>query len=390
MAKVITVTKSRQKYAVVGLGYRGAQVATVKAAVYDGDTVTARPYGNFGVRFLGVDAPEKALPDPKDPKDRGFYALWSEPKKRKPGEKRGKNDDGLLWTRFMADTALQQYDDSKPMDPELRDHLARQLKAAREGAAKNHRYHAEAADKALTNEIKNDVDFDVKRNKRLEDFRFFLAFAYDVMDGYGRLLCYINRDEPNEARRKEARANKTDQYYYYQERLMRAGMVSPYFMWPNVDPFIRRLKDQSSSIVAEVFTPDGLPALLARAPRLTEARQFVRDARTAGKGIFDRTNADASPLVLEAFELRFLARGSLPRRYVIDLSATKSTDDYYGVLIEPEKYFYVKNAEDRLYIPEEFVPLFLQEEAGKAKYGWQMRAKAARKAVAVPAAEAKV
>ncbi len=49
------------------LGYRGGVAGSIRQQVHDGDTINVRAVGNFGVRFLGVDAPEIsfALPGEK-------------------------------------------------------------------------------------------------------------------------------------------------------------------------------------------------------------------------------------------------------------------------------------------------------------------------------------
>ena len=66
-------------------------------------------------------------------------------------------------------------------------------------------------------------------------------------------------------------------------------------------------------------------------------------------GIFDGSD----PLRLLPFEIRFLARRRPPDRWIIDLGK----DDV--VLIKPQKYYTLPNIEDRLFIPEEYVPLFV-------------------------------
>jgi len=43
-----------------------------------------------------------------------------------------------------------------------------------------------------------------------------------------------------------------------------------------------------------------------------------------------------------------------PDRWVIDMSS----DD--NLLIRPQGYYRIKNAEDRLFIPPEYVPLFVE------------------------------
>jgi hypothetical protein len=51
--------------------------------------------------------------------------------------------------------------------------------------------------------------------------------------------------------------------------------------------------------------------------------------------------------------VRYLGRRELPSRAVIDLSRN---DD---VILRPQNYFRIPNPEDRLFIPPEFVPLFV-------------------------------
>jgi hypothetical protein len=84
------------------------------------------------------------------------------------------------------------------------------------------------------------------------------------------------------------------------------------------------------------------------------ARGFVRDARDQQLGLFEA----ADPLRLLPFELRFLARRSPSERWVIDLGRN---DD---ALIPPQGYFQVANPEDRLFVPAEYVPLFVERAGG--------------------------
>ena len=87
---------------------------------------------------------------------------------------------------------------------------------------------------------------------------------------------------------------------------------------------------------------------------LDEARASVAHARAAGLGIY----AAADPLRLYPFELRFLARRKPPERWVIDLGAG---DDK---ILAPQRYYAIVNPEDRLFVPSEYVPLFVEK-------GWQ-------------------
>ena len=84
-------------------------------------------------------------------------------------------------------------------------------------------------------------------------------------------------------------------------------------------------------------------------------RTFVQKAREKHLGVFDAM----SPLLLEPFELRFLSRRGLPSRYVIDLSS--DSDE----MIHPHSYYRVANPEDRMWIPEVYVPFF-------EKQGWKV------------------
>ena len=86
---------------------------------------------------------------------------------------------------------------------------------------------------------------------------------------------------------------------------------------------------------------------------LGPAREWVREARERGDGIFERNNQ----LMLQPFELRFLSRRKAPTRWVIDLS-----DSGTRTLLQPVNYHTVGNIEDRLFVPEEYVPLFVEQD----------------------------
>lgn len=315
-------------FGVVGLGLYRDGPGTPKSQVSDGDTISSHPQvsDDLGVRFLGVDAPEKSFTLPKET---AFKAL-----------------DHQDWQDFLGDALNEgKYGAFTPaMTPQLRAHLSARLGA---NAATNHRTHALEAKKALVDLVEKDM---AALGQTRETFRFYLVFASDVMDGYGRLLCYINRQQT-------ADDDAPPRPPFYQERMLETGHVAPFFMWPNVDPFI---KDQlsSSSLVNAVLPPNTpIAQLEAKAPRLKLARAAVKAARTAKKGIF---STGANELALLAHEVRFLASRHPNRRWVIDLSAGGDT------LIRPQNYFMVPNYEDRLFIPEEFVPLFVEQGWKKA------------------------
>jgi len=70
------------------------------------------------------------------------------------------------------------------------------------------------------------------------------------------------------------------------------------------------------------------------------------------------------PLLLEPFELRNLARRVAASRYLIDLTSDSDT------LLHPLNYAEVPFAEDRLWIPGAYVPLFQRS-------GWKVQAEPA-------------
>jgi hypothetical protein len=167
-----------------------------------------------------------------------------------------------------------------------------------------------------------------------EKFKLFVAFAHEVMDGYGRLLGYLNREQASAPRPPD-----------YNGRLLAAGAALPYFIWPNVNPF------RKQGALTDAVPVPGTAALLAsREKALRDARLAVRAAREAGAGVFNRDD----PLKLEPFELRFLAGRRAPNRWVIDLSSDSDQ------LLPPQRYIEIARPEDRLFVPAEYVPLFEQ------------------------------
>lgn len=318
MAKAIEQLSSGLVVGRAGLGFRDGVPGSVRQEVHDGDTINVRAIGNFGVRFLGVDAPEISLPLPGE---RGFRSL-SHP----------------LWKQFLENPFAEPY---PPFEPPLSAGLHDDLEVkAGTGAALNQYAHAQAAEDALEEEVQKDL---VALGQAEEAFQFFLAFAYEILDRYGRFLCFINRYQ-SDPDKPEPRPIP------YNGRLLKSGKVSPYFIWPNVNPF----RTKKSWI--EAVPPAGKAADWAEEDTaMRTARDWVRSARKKQIGLFDPTN----PLRLQPFEVRFLSRRQPPNRWVIDLG---KDDD---VLIPPQEYYRVANPEDRLFIPEEFVPLFV--EAGWRK-----------------------
>ena len=115
---------------------------------------------------------------------------------------------------------------------------------------------------------------------------------------------------------------------------------------------------QPKRLVDAVPVPNGdAPANISSEGRRSfdDARESVRQARLQGVGIFD----PAHPLRIYPFELRFLSRRRPPDRWVIDLSAGDN------LLRDPQTYYLIPNVEDRLFVAEEYVPLFVSK-------GWRL------------------
>lgn len=313
MANAIEQLKTGLTVGYAALGSRGGVTGSTRQQVHDGDTFQLRPIGNLGVRFLGVDAPEISFTLPRN---RRFIGL-SNP----------------LWEQFLTDP----FDPSlPPFRPALNPGLVAYLQERTgPGAALNHHQHASAAEQALEEEVVNDI---AALGQTEETFQFLLSFAHEVMDRYGRLLAFVNRRQPSATKPKRRPIS-------YNERLLKAGRVSPYFIWPNINPFRRQ-----DSPTKAVIPPGKAPETVKKEKTLSDARKWVRSARKKKIGLFDAQN----PLRLFPFEIRFLSQRRPPDRWVIDLSQRDN------ILIQPQNYYTVPNMEDRLFIPAEFVPLFVE------------------------------
>lgn len=315
MGKTIQVHSDGLTTAVVALGERRGVIAgSVGQQVHDGDTIIVRA-DNFGVRFLGVDAPEISSPF--------------------PGQKLPFVDLGNdKWETLLSHPLDQAWAQElmSQLDPGLVADLENRCKP---GTARNHYKHAAAAEAELKKEVQGDLD---KYGKTDETFRFFLAFARDLLDRYGRFLCYINVDLP--PKELPVGAKRPDSY---NERLLQKGFVRPYFIWPNVNPFRGQ-----SSLRKAAMKPGELQRSADKETPLRNARKAFAKARENSEGTYAGT-----PLLLEPFELRYLVRLKPPERWVIDLS--KPDGD---TLIRPQRYFEVPNPEDRLFVDDDYVPLF--------------------------------
>ena len=313
MAMAIDQNEAGLTFGRFGLGIHGNAPGSVPQQVHDGDTVNVRAIGNFSIRFLGIDTPEVSFALPDRPKV--FISI------RNPA-----------WDQFLSDPfapTLQPLN----LDPGLRANLQARLGP---GAASNHADHAKAAHDELERQILADMNANGLTNNSM---LFFAAFATEIVDRYGRLLAYLNIDDPSARRPPD-----------YNTRIVEKGLATPYFIWPNVDPWRR------FTSLSEAALPPARLRQEANAPgKLRDTRRAVAQARTAKVGIFDAQK----PLRIHPFELRYLAQRRAPDRWVIDLGGSGTT------ISKPQQYHTIANVEDRLFIPADYLSLF-------QKAGWQL------------------
>lgn len=287
----------------------------VDKIVHDGDTINIAADGNFGVRLLGVDAPEVSFELPRSPDfpdhPKGFAKI-----------------EHPAWTQFLTDPFAKGYKELV-LRTALHNHLLGKLGPL---AAANHATLSKPSTQALKDMVTQDI---TEQGHTNETFKLRLAFAHEILDRYGRLLCYVNRDQKEKPRPDP-----------YNERLLAAGQVVPYFIWPNVDPFVRQ-----EGRVSDAVPQPGSARAIAEAGALGRARRGVQQAREAGLGVWHH----AEPLHVLPFELRFLAQRRAPDRYVLDLS------DNARELLHPQSYFRIPNPEDRLFVNAEHAPLFKEK-----------------------------
>jgi hypothetical protein len=290
------------------------QPQSLNASIPDGDTIGVHVAGSGSVRFLGIDTPEKSF--------------------QIPGFSGARRLDSPEWEAYLTNPLPQL--EPLSLDAALADHLRTRIGP---GAGANHHFHADNAKQALIALVQSDM---AALGQDLNTFGYFLAFSFEVFDSFGRFLAFINRNQPDAN-------NPGPRPLSYNERMLERGAALPYFIWPNIDPF------RDSPLLEAVIAPGTASDVAQATPALRRAREFVRQARANGSGVFDPAN----PLRFEAFEVRYLGRLELPNRAVIDLSRNDA------VILRPQSYFRIPNPEDRLFIPLEFVPLF-------ASRGWRL------------------
>lgn len=291
------------------------QPQPLNVAIPDGDTAGVHLQGSVPVRFLGVDSAEKNI---------DLIVV------------QGGNDlDSPQWESYLTDPFAPQYG-AFELDEDLASHLRSRMGP---GAGVNHRFHANNAQTVLIDLVQADME---ALGQDANTFKYYVAFSFEVFDSNGRFLAFINRNQPD--------PNVPSlRPLPYNERVLQKGAALPYFIWPNIDPF------RDVSLLDAVISPGMANKVAEATPALRRAREFVREARVHGLGLFNPAN----PLRFEAFEIRYLGRREAPNRAVIDLSRDDS------VILRPQSYFRIPNPEDRLFIPPAFISLFVSR-------GWRL------------------
>jgi endonuclease YncB( thermonuclease family) len=297
----------RVKYLLSTCGYYRDKPGSIQQITHDGDTIKIFNQGNISVRFLGIDTPEISFTlDGKT-----FIST-----------------ENTKWKEYFADIDAHW----PTMKTDLGEPLYTNLHGRIDGrdVAANHYTHAVAAKNGLVALIEKDV---AASSAGADAFVFFLALSYEMFDTYGRVLAFVHKNDVT---------NKPLSYNY---ALLDAGLALPYFIWPNINPY----RKEASILAAAYANPREFLKKTRDDDQLANARKSVDDARKNKKGMFA-----ADGLMLEAFELRCLARRSAPSRAFIDLNS----DD--PVIKRANEYFTVL-PENRLFIPDHYEPLFREK-----------------------------
>ncbi len=298
--------------AITGLRrFETGAVQPLQQVVYDGDTIQVNLQGSGSLRFLGIDTAELRLNN----------RLLDHPQ---------------MVARFADPSIL----DIPGIELGLRTYLSTRIGP---DTGPNQLRHARNGQQALEAMVRTDM---AALGATPDSFSVYLEFSYEVFDSHGRCLVFVNRYQAGTA-------TSSPRPLSYNERMLQTGMSLPFFIWPNTAPF-----RDAKTVIDAVPQPGELGKLATRG-KLAAARQMVKTARaaaTAGDGtVFD----PADPQTLEGFELRFLHRGVLPNRGVIDLSRRTDT------ILRPQNYHLIPLPEDRLFVPAEFVPAFVAR-------GWKL------------------
>jgi endonuclease YncB( thermonuclease family) len=319
--------------------------ATAGEAISDGDTINASAEGLLQVRFCSIDTPEMGLQVNKNDafKEKDYLATEKFEEYLKDPFNRKYANSGEF-ARALGEDFVDKY-----LKPKLH-----------ENTAINHKTYAEKAREELRRLIEDDIRLSAQFGK--DYYKFQIEFPYDVLDRYSRFLGWVKRFESNPQFAKDI--------VPYNDTMLEKGLAFPYLIWPNLSASKRDYNLQQL-----VPPKNDFEELVLEDDRIKTVRKLTEKARKQRRGIFGTEDE-----LLLPFELRFLVernygitdgvpissirhedsddRASKKPlfRYVIDLSKSDKP-----VLMKPNQYYNIKNYEDRLFIPPEFVPLFREK-----------------------------
>ncbi|HSA75300.1 MAG TPA: hypothetical protein VLE21_03850 [Candidatus Nitrosocosmicus sp.] len=302
--------------------------------VLDGDTVKTFLDGYVNARFLGVDTPEKGfdLPYLKSILDLAQVTSEEERKKRVY-----RDTNHPAWVKYLEDPFNDNYEDSHKFKDALGAELITYLKhKIGPSTALNHHSNSLKSAQILLDIIKKDNQETVQAGKK---YKFFFRFSHEVLDVYGRLLAYVHQDKEAEERGPNIS---------YNELMLKAGYAIPYYIFPNIDPFIKynSILDAIPDVHGDRFA---FFRLIQKSSKLRKAREAITEIRNRTEpSLF--TGEDS--LKLLPFELRFLQRRQRLNKYVMDLSNPEP------IIYPPQDYYFITKEEDRFFIPEEYIPIF--------------------------------
>ena len=228
-------------------------------------------------------------------------------------------DTGALMARLTAMPGLSSG---------LRDHLLAQFKTS-DTAAWRRRLGLFAS------HLENELEFDRRALTADGPLEVFITPA----DSFATApLAFVNRFQPDPLEPAPRPAS-------YNQRLLRCGAVLPYLVWPHLEPFWSKARDDG---LAAAVIPAGRARLMADRNRtLRTVLADVHAARLKARGVYGEM------LGLAPFEVQFLLEGRVPNAAVIDLDGLQTT------LLEPQGYWRIAQPENRLFIPARHRQLFI-------------------------------
>lgn len=302
--------------------------------ILDGDTVKIFLDGYINSRFLGIDTPEKGLDLPNLD---GIIDIAQPTDYEKRRKRVWREINHHAWVKYLENPFDESFDDADSFRKKLGDGLLSYLKSKTGPlVAKNHYDNSLRAREILTEIINKDKQATEQQGR---EYRFFLRFAFEILDTYGRLLCYLHQDK-----KTEERGNNES----YNELMLKAGYAIPYYIFPNIDPFIRfsSILDAIPDVHGDRFA---FNRLIQKSSKLKRARELISSIRKQQKpSLFTGEES----LKLLPFELRLLQRREKPNRHVMDLSNPEP------IIHPPEDYYLISKEEDRLFIPAEYNYIF--------------------------------